>query len=151
MTVLPRSLPPFIAQTVLSILGRTQLSPDSWLPLAAQKSLLWKQRHCWIFSDLIWMKSLIRSCCSSWQNTHRQQSPIFTRSASGINLLFSKWRQHQMAEQKGGKKKSFTSCENCPFNFHEKIWDKNKRNVLLAVSFLIGVVDREHFLSPFNS
>lgn len=50
-----------------------------------------------------------------------------------------------------GEKKSFTSCENCPFNFHEKIWGKNKRNVLLAVSFLTGVVDSEHFLSPFNS
>lgn len=45
------------------------------------------------------------------------------------------------------KKKSFTSCENCPFNFHEKI----ERNVLLVVSSLIGVIDREHFLSPINS
>lgn len=79
---------------------------EPWLPLTAQKSLLQKHRHCWIFSDLIWMKYLIRSCCSSWQNTHRQQSPIFTRSASGINLLFSKWRQHQMAEQSGAGGKS---------------------------------------------
>lgn len=53
-----------------------------------------------------------------------------------------------MAERRGEKKKkSFTSCENCPFNFHEKI----ERNVLLVVSSLIGVIDREHFLLPINS
>lgn len=114
VTVLPHSLP-LVVQSVLSILGCTQLSPGSSFPLDAQKSRLQKQRHCWIFSDLIWMKSLIRSCCSSWQNTHRQQSPIFTRSASGINLLFSKWRQHQMAEQREKKKKVLHQLWKLPF------------------------------------
>lgn len=143
------SLTPFPSLHSTDCLGHPGVHPAKpWLPLAAWKSPLKTET----LLNILWFdlhgtshQVLLLFMAKYPQARESNFYPFSFRHKFAV----SKWRWHRW-QSEGGKKPS-TSCENCPFNFHEKIWDKNKTNVLLAVSFLTGVVDSEQFLSLFNS